>query len=508
MLHDTRNHTIRIITISFLIIFIGIIMLNFYWNSRPILKMRFQHQVDLILKPKINARLSTEVKNVAVAQEVPILLYHGIFEEGDDGFSISKAQFEEHLIALKRAGFKTITTEEYATFLEGKISLPDKTIMITFDDGRKDSYYRADAVLKATGYKAVMYLTSGYSIVDTSNYYVDSNEMNQMHFSGRWDIEAHSDNAGTNKIVIDRLGEKGTFFGNLKWLVEEERHENIDEYRSRVADELIKADNSLERHLGSNTVSTFAFPFGDYAQKNPDKRISDVLLTEAQKVYKQTFVQFRKGEPYSSNYRYGNDFVSRRIEVNPNLSGKELVDTLARSTAKPLPFIAEMNDMDGWKDDWGSISINKGELLIKADKNGTGATTYLDGTRQLQAYKVSTKFSDLSDNDTTIKLVALYRDGDNYVGCNFMPDRVRVENISDGIRVVLNETVQPEDYRKEGRLGITVDKAGGIDCTVQNQNVVSSDRTIGILLGGPAIVIWHPNTGIAKVTVSEFSIAQ
>ena len=95
------------------------------------------------------------------AQTVPVLLYHRI-----DGIShplhISPKRFENQLKAIKEAGYTTITLEQYNNFVLGlAIDLPEKPILITFDDGDADNYDAAFPILQRFGARATFFVPTG-----------------------------------------------------------------------------------------------------------------------------------------------------------------------------------------------------------------------------------------------------------------------------------------------------------------------------------------------------------
>lgn len=489
----------------------GAALLFLYWSSRPLARMRLKHQIELVTYPvahRTRVDPAAKVDQSKTAQEVPVLLYHGIFDGPDDGFNISKEAFVSQMKSLKRNGYTTISMSQYLDFLDNKIDLPYKSILITFDDGRKDSYYRADTVLNAMKFKAVMFLTSGYSLVDGSNYYVDRDEVTKMHKSGRWDIEAHADYAGTNQIAIDAQGTTANFFGKLKWVDKENRVETLDEYRERVALEMKTVKTELSQHLGEGTIRTLAFPFGDYGQSNGTSALTNILLEEAQRYYEQVFIQFRKGDPYSSNYQVKDTFMSRRIEVDPRLSGDELSRLLVSATAKPLPYTASLSMDEGWKTDWGSLLYNNDKTITINSGNGTSGAIYLDGTRQLTRYGVDAEVS-VDDPDTVFKLIAPYIDGRNYIGCNFNSGAVRVEQLDSGERKTLGQ--QSYTYETTGgkrtKLSIRMEGEKQISCYADNKLIISVPYEGG-KFGGPAISVWNATPGKAQAVVKSFALKE
>lgn len=477
-----------------------------HWSTRPLQILRAKHATNSIIDMvKYSNVDSVDKVTNSNAQEVPILLYHGILDGPNDGFSIRQADFDNQMISLKKAGYTTIDMQQYLDFINGKTTLPEKSIMVSFDDGRKDSYYRGDPILHALGFKAVMFLTSGYSIVDGSRYYLDRHELKTMNNSKRWDIEAHADYAGTNQITTDNKGTTENFFGHLKWLPNKNRLETTDEYRMRVSTEFATVKTRLTSLLGKDSIKTLAFPFGDYAQQNPDQRLKPILLTEAAKYYQQVYVQFRKGEAYSSNYANDNHFISRRIEVNPNLSGQQLVQSLALNISKPTSFKATLTKQDGWRSEWGEISYRSNALHMQPERGATTSNTYLDGTKLLNSYSVDARFEKLSDPKTNIELASLYNDKNNYIGCIFYEDKVKLEGVTDGVKYPISEVKMALGYRDNNSFGTSMTGTSTIGCTVDSKTVLSGIWDISNKSGGSAIFIRNPTVNAGQANLISYS---
>lgn len=90
-------------------------------------------------------------------QGIPILAYHMI-NDGKDKYSVSAELFEEQLEYLKAQGYETISLLEFAKAKKGKFTLPDKPIIITFDDGYVDNYTTAMPLLEKYGMKATVFM--------------------------------------------------------------------------------------------------------------------------------------------------------------------------------------------------------------------------------------------------------------------------------------------------------------------------------------------------------------
>ena len=97
----------------------------------------------------------------ATAQGIPVLLYHHVNDQetGRSLLTVSTAEFSRQLQLLRNHGFQTITPEQLGAFMrEEQVTLPDKPVLITFDDGHTDNYTQAFPLLKGAGYSATIFM--------------------------------------------------------------------------------------------------------------------------------------------------------------------------------------------------------------------------------------------------------------------------------------------------------------------------------------------------------------
>ena len=95
---------------------------------------------------------------------VPVLLYHHL-EPGADGANgavISTEEFAADGLAGRQRD-RSVTTAELLDWLKGRQSLPDRPVMITFDDGYRSNYTDAYPVLQQHGFTGVVFMVTSFA---------------------------------------------------------------------------------------------------------------------------------------------------------------------------------------------------------------------------------------------------------------------------------------------------------------------------------------------------------
>ena len=124
------------------------------------------------------------------ASGVPVLNYHQINDRDENALTIHTDQFEAEMKYLADNGYHTITPAELiAAWDEGK-ELPEKPVIITFDDGYVDNYKNAYPILQKYGLKGTIFIVSDY--IGTYPNYLTWAMAEEMQSSGLIDIESHT----------------------------------------------------------------------------------------------------------------------------------------------------------------------------------------------------------------------------------------------------------------------------------------------------------------------------
>lgn len=442
------------------------------------------------------------------AHAIPVLVYHGI-GESVDRFTFSPEGFFDHMNALKREGYSTISLEQFRDWMISGKDVPERSIVVTFDDGRRDSFIEAEPILRALEFRATMFIATGFSLnkrFENSPYYLNTREVAKMIESGRWEVHSH----GIQKYggMIDTDVGKGNFLSSKRLLNDFGRMETDIEYAERVHSELYDSKRDIEETL-SNKVFAFSYPFGDYGQQTKENSIAEPTIrsTLIESGYRIAFRQTWENEAeYSWNSRNDDPFLLKRIEPSPSWSGSDLISFLAVGETKLLPLSDSFAVNKGWRREWGNMEISNNVLRVVASTTTTGGSTFLDGTQHWKNYRGTVEV--VNDPLGSISLVARYGDAGEGVQCTFDEFGVRIVERDQDVRVVIAEQSSKGTYiPKHGdMLGIaTLDDR--VVCEVNGIGIVgtTTSRTVA---GGFGISVWNKEKGVATLALRSFSAEQ
>lgn len=444
-----------------------------------------------------NAALSRQTSATPVtdyAKSVPVLMYHRIATD-KDRYNVTPAAFKAQMFALKKAGYTTISADDYANFINGTKKLPAKSILITFDDGTKDSYYGADPVLKALGFRATSFIITKYSLENPngSHYYLSAIELKAMERTGRWDLEAHARD-GHSYYQIAANGQKGEYYPNKLYLPATHRMETDTEYAARVYNDMRIAKQELG-NFTHKPEDLFAFPFADMGEHNSSNYhdAPTILAKAAQKLFKNTMMLYYPGRDESQGYYNSKQALTYRIqmELGKWTNGQSLISFIKTGAAKPLPYTDGLQVDNGWRAAWGADSVYNGTLTISGTKDSTGAGILLDGASAWSNYTLSAQAT--LAQGTSYGLIARMQN-DYRTGCYFGQGYVSIRHN----KGTTAETIAEKDTSGLIVLGHTV-QAGvrvtgdQIACMVNGRVVLQTTDATMPSTGGIGFSVWDSN---------------
>lgn len=130
---------------------------------------------------------------------VPIVMYHHIVSEDDGSNNITVDKFTSDLKAYQNAGYETIQYSDLINYVYDDVPLPDKPLIISFDDGYLSNYEIAYPILKQMNMKAVISIIGWsvgkqYDAVNASEIipHFDWQAAKEMSDSGIIEFQSHS----------------------------------------------------------------------------------------------------------------------------------------------------------------------------------------------------------------------------------------------------------------------------------------------------------------------------
>lgn len=169
--------------------------------------------------------------------QVTILGYHRFENPAKDPLAITTEEFRRQMQALKDAGIPVIPMEDFLAWRRGEKEIPERSAVITIDDGYNCTYHTAWPILKEFGYPFTYYVYTNY--ISAGGRSITWEQLKEMRAAGV-DIGSHS-------ISHDNM-------------VRPKRAKGVD-YSAWLRDELRKSKEIIEQNLGV-PVRTFAYPYG------------------------------------------------------------------------------------------------------------------------------------------------------------------------------------------------------------------------------------------------------
>ncbi|HEY8097429.1 MAG TPA: poly-beta-1,6-N-acetyl-D-glucosamine N-deacetylase PgaB [Methylobacter sp.] len=203
-----------------------------------------------------------------------ILNYHDIPTAEDAQRSLNKMdvgveRLEQHLVWLKKNGYKIISVQNILDAAEGKSSLPDKAVVLTFDDGYLSFYTRVFPLLKKYHYPSTVALVGTWmdgnvTADEPGKPLLSWDQVREMVQSGLVEVASHSydlhkgvnanPQANSQAAAVTRLYDDPMLV-----------YETDEQYRERIHGALLKSAEFIFQHAGIRP-RVMVWPYGEYNQ--------------------------------------------------------------------------------------------------------------------------------------------------------------------------------------------------------------------------------------------------
>ena len=253
-----------------------------------------------VLKNEYHKRLSARIREIyGGSTSVYVLTYHHILPFADkekyqkeNMYVATVENFESQLKYLKDNGYNSITTDDLYNWLQFNIDLPEKSVLITFDDGYVSTYKYALPLLEKYGYNSVVFCIGGWIGDKTGDF--DPSLLQYMGYDLIKDIK--------DNHPILKIGAHSDLLHDAP----------ISEYSyDQIYNDVLSIKNKLDTDL-------YSYPGGHYT--------NDYLRAVKNAGYKLAF----KYKPSSKTYVTDNTYAVSRIEVDGNIDMNGFKDLLKK----------------------------------------------------------------------------------------------------------------------------------------------------------------------------------
>lgn len=193
---------------------------------------------------------------------LPVLMYHGISEDASKigKYVISPQSLDEDMQYLKRNGYNTVSAHQLIKYVYLGEELPEKPIVLTFDDGMYSNKEYALPILEKYGYCAIFSVVGSYT-----DEYTENNIVNPDYSYLRWqDISEISENPliefGNHSYAFHSISQKR--YGTKK-----NKNESLLEYVNTFYQDTEKMQSEFLSNCNFKPV-IYTYPFGSYSKES------------------------------------------------------------------------------------------------------------------------------------------------------------------------------------------------------------------------------------------------
>ncbi|MBS7224130.1 MAG: polysaccharide deacetylase family protein [Clostridiaceae bacterium] len=195
--------------------------------------------------------------------KLPIIMYHSVLKDQAQAgkYVISPSALEADLNYLESHGYETVTVADLVRYVDELGELPEKPVMITFDDGHYNNYLYAYPLLKKHGMRAVISVigkeTEQYTESGQENAYwsyLTLDRLREISTDGVFEIQNHSYDLHENDARKGALRMRG---------------ESLESYRALLVEDTERTQKLLIEG-GVPTPICYTYPYGACSRESEE----------------------------------------------------------------------------------------------------------------------------------------------------------------------------------------------------------------------------------------------
>ncbi|MEW6171239.1 MAG: poly-beta-1,6-N-acetyl-D-glucosamine N-deacetylase PgaB, partial [Candidatus Omnitrophota bacterium] len=199
---------------------------------------------------------------------VLILCYHDIPKDVVlNDYSVDRNSFVQQIEYLRTHGYYFVSLEDIVKASKNQKELPEKAVLLTFDDAYLSFYEFVYPLLKLYNYPCVLSVVTNW--IDNPPKALKEKLMNwdqikEVSASGLVEIASHSCNLHRG-VLYNPQGNDNWAATSRIFYPQKKTYETKEDFRKRIAQDLHLSKNILRQKTGKN-IRTITWPYGRYNQ--------------------------------------------------------------------------------------------------------------------------------------------------------------------------------------------------------------------------------------------------
>lgn len=319
---------------------------------------------------------------------------------------ISSERLDEHFSALKKNGYTTIKQDDIEKYYNKDKNLPEKSMFLMFEDGRRDTAIFAGALLEKYNFIGTI-LSYGDRLNKKDLKFLGTKDFKSLEKSSFWELGTN----GYRLSYINVYDRYDNFLGELSYLEyaalsdffkrkynhylmdfirDEDRvpKESYEEMQKRISRDYELMDKVYKEELGK-LPSMYAIMHANTGAFGTNKKASDINEEHIKKLFTINFNR----EGYSLNNRESSIYELTRMQAQAYWYPNHLLMRIKDDTKEDVEFVyGDLKKKKDWNILNGVAEYKESSIVLTSEPGGKGLIR-LKPSKEYKNYRLSTRIT-------------------------------------------------------------------------------------------------------------------
>lgn len=319
---------------------------------------------------------------------------------------ISSERLDEHFSALNKNGYTTINQDDIEKYYNKDKNLPEKSMFLMFEDGRRDTAIFAGALLEKYNFIGTI-LSYGDRLNKKDLKFLGTKDFKSLEKSSFWELGTN----GYRLSYINVYDRYDNFLGELSYLEyaalsdffkrkynhylmdfirDEDRvpKESYEEMEKRISRDYELMDKVYKEELGK-LPSLYAIMHANTGAFGTNKKASDINEEHIKKLFTINFNR----EGYSLNNRESSIYELTRMQAQAYWYPNHLLMRIKDDTKEDVEFVyGDLKKKKDWNILNGVAEYKESSIVLTSEPGGKGLIR-LKPSKEYRNYRLSTRIT-------------------------------------------------------------------------------------------------------------------